>query len=283
MRGPFFLKPGDAFERARHDAGKGAFTVGLRLDQIGQPTADDTDFEAYSPAKFLSLVAEVQTVALDMLFAPDTMLLGAPHPVWAEIKALAPRLFSRRTSAFVGYCRQQARKFGLKGERLAAVRAALDGLRAIEAIHGSNAKLEVAATELHALAAEHALLGVVEVPEATGYVATYFDIAVKRYCYALRQALMLMWLNAREELPPMDVNGLSNGLNLAEEVLAAMAGLFAHKRFGGEKDAVEGVAVLDTLIENALRDEAPRPDRIDIGAHPLLQEADALFRSLIND
>lgn len=147
-------------------------------------TADDTDFEAYSPAKFLDLLAEGQTVALDMLFAPDAMVLGTPHPVWAEIKALAPRLFSRKATAFVGYCRQQARKFGVKGERLAAVRAALDGLRAIEAAYGANAKLEVAAAELHALAAGHALLDVIEVPEASGYMATYFDIAGKKAIFS---------------------------------------------------------------------------------------------------
>jgi len=147
-------------------------------------TAADTDFEAYSSAKFLELLAEGQTVALDMLFAPDAMLLSAPHPVWAEIKALAPRLFSRKTTAFVGYCRQQARKYGVKGERLTAVRAALEALRAIEGTYGSNAKLEVAATEVRALAAEHALLDVVEVPEATGYMATYFDIAGKKAIFS---------------------------------------------------------------------------------------------------
>ncbi len=147
-------------------------------------TADDTDFEAYSPAKFLDLLAEGQTVALDMLFAPDAMVLGTPHPVWAEIKALAPRLFSRRTTAFVGYCRQQARKYGVKGERLTAVRAALEGLRAIEAVYGSNAKLEVAVAELRMLVDQHALLRIVEVPETTGYVATYFDIAGKKAIFS---------------------------------------------------------------------------------------------------
>jgi len=147
-------------------------------------TAEDTDFEAYSPAKFLSLLAEGQTVALDMLFAPNAMILGVPHPVWVEIKALAPRLFSRKTTAFVGYCRQQARKYGVKGGRLTAVRAALEGLLAIEETYGSNAKLEVAAAEVRALAAEHALLDVIEVPETTGYMATYFDVAGKKAIFS---------------------------------------------------------------------------------------------------
>ncbi len=105
---------------------------------------------------------------------------------------------------------------------------------------------------------------------------------VKRYCYALRPALMLGWLAARDDLPPMEVHGLSHGLNLDEEVTVAMAGLFAHKRSGGEKDAVAGVAVLNALIEGALREEASRPDRIDIATHPQLDAADALFLTLLD-
>lgn len=147
-------------------------------------TAEDVDFEAYSPAKFLDLLAEGQTVALDMLFAPDALHLDPPHPVWSEIKALAPHLFSRQTTAFVGYCRQQARKYGVKGERLAAVRLALEALRDIEARYGANEKLEVAATELHTLAAAHPLIQIVQLPEAGGFVATYLDVAGKKAIFS---------------------------------------------------------------------------------------------------
>lgn len=147
-------------------------------------TSADTDFEAYAPAKFLHLLAEGQTVALDMLFAPDSAMLEAPDPVWFEIKALAPRLFSRKTTGFVGYCRQQARKYGVKGERLSAVRLALDGLREIEGRHGANEKLEVAAAEVAALAAAHPLLDVVQLPDGAGSLATYFDVAGKKAIFS---------------------------------------------------------------------------------------------------
>ena len=147
-------------------------------------TADDTDFEAYSPAKFLDLLAEGQTVALDMLFAPDAVMLEAPDPIWRDIQALAPRLFSKRTTAFVSYCRQQARKFGIKGARLAAVRLALEGLTAIEATHGANAKLEVAAEEIAAIAAQDELLDIIQLPHPTGFMAIYFDIAGKKAIFS---------------------------------------------------------------------------------------------------
>ncbi|MFT4090098.1 MAG: nucleotidyltransferase domain-containing protein [Asticcacaulis sp.] len=147
-------------------------------------TAADVDFEAYSPAKFLELLAEGQTVALDMLFAPDALHLDPPHPVWSEIQALAPRLFSRQTTAFVGYCRQQARKYVVKGERLTAVRQALETLRDIEARYGANEKLEVAAAELMALTARHPLVRIVHLPEAGGFVATYLDVAGKKAIFS---------------------------------------------------------------------------------------------------
>ncbi|EGF92716.1 nrdC.11 [Asticcacaulis biprosthecium C19] len=147
-------------------------------------TADDIDFEAYSPAKFLDLLADGQTVALDMLFAPDDMMLSPPDPIWHEMKALAPRLFSRKTTAFVSYCRQQARKYGVKGARLAAVRLALDGLIAIEDTYGANTKLGVAEAEIRALAQNHDLLDIVVLPHPDGSPASYFDIAGKKAIFS---------------------------------------------------------------------------------------------------
>ena len=156
-----------------------------RLKAHGEKNAPgDVDFEAYSPAKFLDLLCDGQTVAIDMLFAPDEMMIAAPDPLWREIQALAPRLFSRRTTGFVSYCRQQARKYGAKGARLAAVRHALEGLTAIEAVHGANAKLEVAAAEVRALADGHELLDIVILPHVDGTPATYFDIAGKKAIFS---------------------------------------------------------------------------------------------------
>lgn len=147
-------------------------------------TADDTDFEAYSPAKFLDLLADGQTVALDMLFAPASALLEPPDPLWHDIQALAPRLFSKKSTAFVSYCRQQARKYGVKGERLGAVRLALDSLTRIESVYGSNEKLATATAELHTLAQGHPLLAIIQLPNPNGGSATYLDIAGKKAIFS---------------------------------------------------------------------------------------------------
>ena len=83
----------------------------------------DVDNEAYTLQKFLTLVAKSETVGIDMLFAPPEMNLQSSD-LWRHLQANAMRLISKKSSAFVGYCRAQANKYSVKGERVAAVRAA---------------------------------------------------------------------------------------------------------------------------------------------------------------
>ncbi len=117
-------------------------------------TSADTDCEAFSLQRYLDLLAEGQTVALDMLFAPDWAMLEPPHALWHDIKTLAPRLMTKGTTAMVRYCRQQANKYGVKGLRVAAARAALGLLQESEQTHGGSAKLETVTDALEALAAQ---------------------------------------------------------------------------------------------------------------------------------
>lgn len=73
----------------------------------------EVDRDTYSLQRFLGLVAEGQTVALDILFAPEWAMPEAPQPEWLEIAANRPRLLTRKSAAFLGYCRQQANKFAI--------------------------------------------------------------------------------------------------------------------------------------------------------------------------
>jgi hypothetical protein len=103
--------------------------------------AGEVDEESYSLAHFLKLVSEGQTVAFDVLFAPDWAALEPPAPEWQEIAANRHRLVTRKSQAFVGYCRQQANKYGIKGSRVAAARHALGVLNVALVDLGTTAKL----------------------------------------------------------------------------------------------------------------------------------------------
>src|SRR3989344_9151158 len=64
-----------------------------RKKQHGEKnTATDTDYELYSPEKFLLSVAKGQSFALEMLFAPDSALLQPPDYCWQKIKDLSSQL-----------------------------------------------------------------------------------------------------------------------------------------------------------------------------------------------
>lgn len=72
--------------------------------------------------------------------------------------------------------------------------------------------------------------------------------SIKRYCYALRPSLMLLWLNTRDDLPPMDVHTLCKGLKLEEGLLKALSELIRSKRSGAERERATSADALDLFI-----------------------------------
>ncbi len=98
-------------------------------------TKDDVDVEIFSLQRFVNLLMDGQTVALDMVFAPEKMFLPLSngdhsHEIWRELIENRDKLINKNVSAFIGYARQQAAKYGVKGSRMDALKqivAILDG------------------------------------------------------------------------------------------------------------------------------------------------------------
>ena len=101
---------------------------------------DDVDDQSYSLAKFLKMVSVGDTVATEMLFAPDEAVLTS-SPTWQALQANRHRLVNRECRGFVRYCIAQAAKYSIKGERLAACETVIALLEAGLADHGQNARL----------------------------------------------------------------------------------------------------------------------------------------------
>ncbi len=91
-------------------------------------TADDVDTEFYSLHYFLQLACEGQTVALDMLHAPDNMIVESSD-IWRQIVRQRHRFYTKNLHSFVRYARRQASRYGVKGARLNAVKAVLNILQ----------------------------------------------------------------------------------------------------------------------------------------------------------
>lgn len=129
--------------------------------------AGEIDEEAYSLQKYLGLVAEGQTVALDMLFAPRWSMTEDPAPEWIEIERSRHRLLTKKSAAFVGYCRQQANKYGIKGSRVAAAREAFGLLTRELDVRGATAKLLECEPKISILSEQHEHMAVLDIEGAT--------------------------------------------------------------------------------------------------------------------
>lgn len=141
----------------------------------------EIDSDTYSLQRFLGLVAEGQTVALDILFAPEWAMPEAPAPEWLEIVANRPRLLSRKSAAFLGYCRQQANKYGIKGSRVAAARNALAVLSELELQHGTTPRLKDFAAEVEKATGDHSEL--IDITLASGNVIRHWDVCGRKMPY----------------------------------------------------------------------------------------------------
>lgn len=89
-------------------------------DEKGKNTKDDIDVELFSLHKFIELACEGQTAAIDMIHAPDNMIIETSLN-WSYITANKEKFYHREVSAFVDYARKQANKYGIKGSRIDSV------------------------------------------------------------------------------------------------------------------------------------------------------------------
>lgn len=97
-------------------------------DDTRKNNSGELDCEYYSLHHFLRLATQGQTVAIDMLFAPENMVFKNEEYgwIWDEIVANRGLFLSKQMKAFIGYARAQASKYSLKGERLAKLEKVRD-------------------------------------------------------------------------------------------------------------------------------------------------------------
>ncbi len=117
---------------------------------------DDVDMEIFSLDRFLELLCEGQTVALDILFAPTENFVdftNQGYDLMAKIFCNREKLLTRNVSAFVGYARQQAAKYGIKGSRMDALKRTVAVLDTLYDLN-SHAKLSTYRSEFDSLVKE---------------------------------------------------------------------------------------------------------------------------------
>jgi len=142
--------------------------------------AGEIEEERFSLQRYLGLLAEGQTVALDCLFAPAWAMTDEPTWEWTEIVANKDRLLTKKSKAFVGYLRQQSSKYGIKGSRVSASRASLTLLEAAYARLGSVAKLGEIASDIDAMVASTEHMAVVPIEMPNGGSVNHWEVCGRK-------------------------------------------------------------------------------------------------------
>lgn len=93
-------------------------------------TKDDFDIELISIHKFMKLLSEGDTMALDMLHTTGQNIVHS-NLFWGSIVLNRERFYTKDLTKFVEYCRRQAAKYGIKGFRVHALKEFLSYLESI--------------------------------------------------------------------------------------------------------------------------------------------------------
>lgn len=100
-------------------------------------TKDDFDSEIYSLQYFLlELGKNGDTTFLDMIHAPDSALIETSE-VWQFLRENRSKFYTKSLKSYIGYCRGQAAKYGIRGSKLEEAEKILKVLNA----HDNGQKL----------------------------------------------------------------------------------------------------------------------------------------------
>jgi len=100
-------------------------TKNKKISSSAKNTIGDIDEEYYSLHYFINLACEGQTVALEMLHAPENMIYDS-SPIWNKLVDNKHKFYTKSLKAFIGYARNQAAKYGIKGDRLLETKVVID-------------------------------------------------------------------------------------------------------------------------------------------------------------
>ena len=109
--------------------GRVAKSVNYSTNKDGlRNTKDDVDIELYSLHYFIKLACDGQTVAMDMLHAPEKMIFQKSK-TWDTILENKHKFYTKNLKSFIDYARRQASKYGIKGSRINSALQVLEVLK----------------------------------------------------------------------------------------------------------------------------------------------------------
>lgn len=105
-------------------------------------------------------------------------------------------------------------------------------------------------------------------------------IKLKEYCYLVRSALAIKWIEKFESPPPMDIPSMISKLELNKDILSDIMALIDLKTRSTEKDTIERSVRLDSFIQQSRNITVQRPAKKFLNQESLTM-ANELFRNIV--
>lgn len=86
---------------------------------------DDVDNKFVSIHKFMNDLASGQTYCIDMIHCENP---DVSSPLWEEIVANRKLFYTKSMKSYIGYVKQQANKYGIKGSRVNSLKNVIESL-----------------------------------------------------------------------------------------------------------------------------------------------------------
>ena len=191
--------------------------------------AGEVEEECYSLDRFLKLVAEGQTVSLDILFSSPSAWIES-NEIWHELVENRSKLLTKNSKAFIGYCRQQSAKYGIKGSRVAAARDTLAFLNHLVMIAGLHKKLGEYESKINTFVKNREFVGILEIEIRSGAKIKHLSVCDRKlpYTASIGNAINVIQLlvneyGARalqaEKNEGIDWKALSHAVRIGEEAV----------------------------------------------------------------
>lgn len=126
FRGVFLPAAEDILLSKVKDTIESSTGVDYKRNQSG-----DIDRTLYSLRKYVELLCNGDTGALDMIHSPQNKWLTS-NPIWDYLHQHRSEFYTSNLTGLFEYVRQQAAKYGIRGYRVAALREVLDIVNALD-------------------------------------------------------------------------------------------------------------------------------------------------------
>jgi len=137
---------------------------------------DDIDQEMFTLMGFIRMCEQGQTAAIDMLFCPAEMIIESSYE-WDFIQENRDKLITGKASSFIGYCFQQANKYGIKGSRIKAMKEVIENLSFN--LGDQRIKDTKLIKELHKIDNDHVKM--IKHKSSNGEIADYLEVCGRKF------------------------------------------------------------------------------------------------------